>query len=74
MTNCLLKLPCVNGSADGGAVLQYERGFFKYISFYVVKISSVFYSVLIIQLFCSASLCELAETGQWKTFGSSFTV
>lgn len=49
--------------------------FFKiYISFYVVKISSVFYSVLLIQLFCSASLCQLAETGQWKTFGSSFTV
>ncbi len=48
--------------------------FLKYISFYVVKISSVFCSVLIIQLFCSASLCELAETGQWKTFGSSFTV
>lgn len=32
------KLPCVNSSADDIAVLQYEQ-FFKYISFYVLKIS-----------------------------------
>lgn len=31
MTNCLLKLPCVNGSADDWAALRFESVFFKYI-------------------------------------------
>lgn len=71
MTNCLLKLPCINGSADDGAALRHERFLFCFLNIFPLMWWRSHLCPLLcclIQLFARPLCVSWQRRGQWKFF------